>query len=775
MAEELEPITRMEALKGLRLSIQEGLWATVFVVLTGGAFQIGFARHIGANDFVLGLLAGLPAAVGLLQVPASLYIERRGERRKFVAFSAGAGRLALAALALALFLPKVLQLGAFLALLVVSSALLTITVPAWTSWMSDLVPSEARGRYFARRNTLASIVAMTAPLPAGWLLDKLGPERGFPILFGLSAIAALACFFLILRQPEPPMVRKAEPENPLASLKAPFADPNFRRFLTFAGTVVVGQALAGQFFMAWQVDKTGLGLPYLSVQLLGAVASGAGLATTPLWGYLADKYGARPVLMIGAWLVLSAPLLWCFTVPGAPLLNYPIIVVLSITSGAGWAAVGLTQFSLLLSMTPADKRGTYVAVFSAVTGIIGGVSPIIGGALMTALSHVPLPLGLNNYKVMFLLTDVVRAGALILLKRLQETDSQPTRFVLGQLISTGPVQSLRSIKKLAQPADAEVRQEAVQALGERKATLAVEELIVALDDVARPVRASAARALGEIGDSRAIPALAAKLADPAAAIGEEAAHSLGFLGDWSATPYLMEAARGPDATVRIAALRALGRLADPSAAPALIAALNPTRPTRCEAACAALAEIGANLPEAFAPEAQDRLLELLAPDVDRGMRLAAARTLEHLAHALPTAREQVHAYALAETEPAVIARLAVALAQLTLAHSPTPAAHFSELLALARKLDGHGLAYLQALNAAAELVLPPGTLYPLLSLKGMARDEAVTKFISDPLLLEAFSSGRYREVLERCGMMLELEDPTPEEALLALCLHQHAL
>ena len=132
-----------------------------FVVLTGGAFQIGFARHIGANDFVLGLLAGLPAAVGLLQIPASLYIERRGERRRFVAFSAGAGRLALAALALvALFLPSSLKLVAFLILLILSSALLTITVPAWTSWMSDLVPNEARGRYFAGRNRLAIASAM---------------------------------------------------------------------------------------------------------------------------------------------------------------------------------------------------------------------------------------------------------------------------------------------------------------------------------------------------------------------------------------------------------------------------------------------------------------------------------------------------------------------------------------------------------------------------------------------------------------------------------------
>lgn len=772
MADEPEPISRMEALRGLRISTQEGLWATVFVVLTGGAFQIGFARHLGANDFVLGLLAGLPAAVGLLQVPASLYIERRGERRKFVAFSAGAGRLALAALALvALFVPPELKLAAFLVLLVLSSALLTITVPAWTSWMSDLVPGDARGRYFARRNMLASIIAMLAPLPAAWLLDRLKADTGFPLLFGLAAIPSVVCLLLILRQPEPPMVRQVERENPFTSLKAPFADPSFRQFLAFAGTVVVGQALAGQFFMAWQVDAKGLELPYLSVQLLGAIASGASLATMPLWGYLADKYGGRPVLMIGSWLVLIAPVLWCFTQPGSDWLNYPLIVVLNITSGAGWAAVGLTQFNLLLSMTPDDKRGTYVAVYSAFTGVVGGLSPIIGGALMTALSRLPLPAGLNNYKVMFLLTDIVRGAALVLLHRLKVEDSQTTRFVLGQLVGMGTVTGYRKAQRLARTTDAEAREETVRQLGEQRSSLAVEELIEALDDVAHTVRGSAARALGEIGDTRAVSALAVKLLDPAAAIGEEAAHALGFLGDRSAVPALERAARGPNATVRVAALRALGRLADPLSAPTLIAALNPERPTRCEAACAALGAIGESLRPEDAPEAERRLLALLVPEVDQGMRLAAARAIERLAPAVPELLWTLTVKLTEETDPAVLARLSVALSRLVRAHAERPETHFPFLLKMARRLEGSGLAYKQALYAAADTVLPPGTLYPLLSLKGMARDEALQKLAPDTVLLESFSQGDYAGLLARVPILARHDDDPPaEEALLALLM-----
>lgn len=238
-------------------------------------------------------------------------------------------------------------------------------------------------------------------------------------------------------------------------------------------------------------------------------------------------------------------------------------------------------------------------------------------------------------------------------------------------------------------------------------------------------------------------------------------------------------ATGPDATVRIAALRALGRLADPRAAKTLIDALNPLRPTRCEAACAALAEIGAHLNPEDAPDAQSRLLALLAPEVDRGMRLAAARAIEHLAPALTGALEPLHALTLQEQEPAVLARLATALSQLTLQHHPTPADGFPELLQLAKRVEGTGLAHLQALNAAAETVLPPGTFYPLLSLKGMARDEAVSKLVTDLSLLEAFSQGAYEATIRKClelqpspalEVLARTQDPCPEEALLALCL-----
>lgn len=785
-------MSRLEAARGLRVSTAEALCATVWMVLTTGAFQTGFALHLGADTVLLGLLAGLPAAVGLLQIPASLWTARLARRKRFVAVSSIVGRLLWIPI---LLLPWVAGRSApllFAILLALSSALLTITVPAWTAWMSDLVPADSRGRYFGYRNMLAGLVAMLVPLPAGWLLDRFeGPSAstGFALLFGASGLAAIAAFVLILRQPETPTVPAPRGAG-LGAIAVPLKDRNFRRFLAFACVLVVGQGIGGQFFVMWQVEKTALALPYLAVQLLGAVASAAGLATTQAWGYLSDKYGARPILALAGFVVAIAPFLWIFTEPGKMAWNIPLIVVLSATAGAGWAAVGLTQFNLLIGISRPDLRPTYVAVFSAATGIVGGVAPVVGGAMMKAMESVHLDLGpveLNNFKLIFLLSALLRVVSPLFLVGIDDGTGESTRQVLRRLLSVRSVSTLRHVRQLSAPAGAAQRQEAVEALGGTRATLAVEELTTALDDVAPAVREAAARSLGEIGDPRAIPALGAKLRDPAAGIGETAAGALARIGDPAATPWLVAAIQGPDGGVRIAAMRALGVLRDPSAAPALIDALDPAHQTRTETACAALAALAPKMADEDVQFALPRLLALLSPEVGRGVRLAAAVVWERFAELpLSGVYRPLAARMADESDPAVVARLAAAIGRLGAARADTA----GPLCDALERTAGSGLAHTQTLLALADWRLPSGTLYPWLGMDPASRADKLARRMRDlarrpgapegiPAIIDRFAESDWRGVLERAAdaaddpllaRLARLPEPDAPCAILALLL-----
>jgi MFS family permease len=799
---EEQPLSRLDVLRGLHVATWEAIWAMVHAVLTTGAFQIGFALLLGASPFALGLLAGLPAAVGLLQLPASVLVERYGRRRPFVAAVSFPGRLLWGVILLIPFvLPRPAQLPAFLVLLTISSALMTVGVPAWTSWMSDLVPATSRGQYFARRSMLAGFVSMLVPLPAGAFLDqavkyhRFDPRIGFAVLFAVACAAAVGSWLMILRQPEPPAQPRPNAESPLKSLAAPLTDPAFRRFLLFAGAMVFGQALSGQFFMAWQVDKKALALPYLTVQVLGAFAAGAGLLSTPLWGYLSDKYGSRPVLSLATVGVIVAPVLWLFTIPNgrALWLNVALIVVINLFSGASWAGVGLTQFNILLGVAAPAARATYTAVFSAITGTVGGVSPIVGGALMSALEPVAFhagPVLFNNYKVLFFLTALIRIGCVFLVGRLADPEGRSARYVIEQLVSARPMSSYRSLRRLSAPVAEEERLEAVDRLADIRSPLAVEELVTALDDVSPDVRYHAAQALGAIGDARALPALIAKLTDPAAGIGELAADALGRIGDPSAAAALAGAARGPDARVRVAAIRALGHLTgaaeDPAVADALLASLDPSHPTACEAACAALTTVGASLPPGTARDALPRLLYLLSQEVDRGMRLASARALETLAERVagePGVFDTLRARLADETDPAVLAQEADTLESVGRAGGQGADTLLSALLPVLTNPSVGGLAYKQALEAVADVGLTPGDFYPYLGMNEMARDQAFSRLLSEvgrrlraegadlaerttAGLLESYVGGDYAACLRRLADLTAACEPGPARSVL---------
>src|SRR5579863_6805894 len=152
-------LSRLDILRALRLWTVEASVATVQLTLTSGAFQTGFALYLGCNNFLIGVLAAIPAFAGLLQLVASYLAERYASRKFIVTVFALAGRLMwLPMLLIPFVLPKDLWVAAFLILTLLSSACGNIAAPSWMVWITDLVPADIRGRYFGQRNAYSGIV-----------------------------------------------------------------------------------------------------------------------------------------------------------------------------------------------------------------------------------------------------------------------------------------------------------------------------------------------------------------------------------------------------------------------------------------------------------------------------------------------------------------------------------------------------------------------------------------------------------------------------------------
>jgi HEAT repeat protein/beta-lactamase regulating signal transducer with metallopeptidase domain len=225
-------------------------------------------------------------------------------------------------------------------------------------------------------------------------------------------------------------------------------------------------------------------------------------------------------------------------------------------------------------------------------------------------------------------------------------------FALGQLRAAG---TARAIAAALQDSDAEVRQQAAFALGQLRSEGSVNALIGALEDKDAEVRQQAVFALGQIRSASASKALTGALADASAEVRQQAAFALGQLRDPGSAAALAAALKDSDADVRQQAAFALGQLRVPASAGALTGALKDADADVRQQAVFALGQLRST-------DAVPALLDALKTDKDADIRGQAAFALGQIGDA--RALEAITA-ALKDANADVRKQAAFALGQLT--------------------------------------------------------------------------------------------------------------
>ena len=117
----------------------------------------------------------------------------------------------------------------------------------------------------------------------------------------------------------------------------------------------------------FHVSPTAIGFLVTSFSLLQLVA-------VPLWGSLSDRFGRRPVLIVG--LVGSTVSYVLFALAG----SYWVLLVSRIVAGAMGATVGVAQ-AYIADVTPPERRAHAMGVLGAAFAMGFILGPALGGAL----------------------------------------------------------------------------------------------------------------------------------------------------------------------------------------------------------------------------------------------------------------------------------------------------------------------------------------------------------------------------------------------------------
>jgi MFS family permease len=463
-----EPGTLRPALVLVTMSC--GFWAVFNYIVTGAALT-RFARAVQMEEFWFGVLAAIPFAGLLVQIPASFIIEHAGDRKRiFLVYGLIHRGLWLVIAAIPWLPQSIAPPAVYWWLLIVihsiSVSLANINNPAWVVWMADLVPAAIRGRYFARRGQVGRFVGLATTLAVGWALDHfkvadpLQYARIISIAFAIGALAGMVDILLFARVPD--FKRRRQPGEAAGPgffevLGRPLRDPNFRRFVAFNAVLNFGIGYIGQFAWLYLLEVVYRDHPHanwIANVMLVAVPIMVTMVTFPIWGRLVDRLGCRPVLIIAGVLITHGAVSWVFVTQDRWWIGY--IAVLSAT--AAWPGIELANQTLLFGLSSSDHSGehagrggsAYVAIFNFAIGIAGIASGIFGGIIAHHFKdwHTDI-LGwpVTYHGLLFAISAVLRLGSLLFLIGMHEPEAHTARAAM-RFITAGLYSNIQQVATL---------------------------------------------------------------------------------------------------------------------------------------------------------------------------------------------------------------------------------------------------------------------------------------------------------------------------------------
>jgi MFS family permease len=286
---------------------------------------------------------------------------------------------------IAWFLPalnKSLALSIFFILLIWQGIGAGLTANGWQSMLAKVIPSKTRARFFGVQSAAANLLASVGALLAGLLLQKASPHLGYTLCFLIAFIfIMISMFFLSLtREQRVEKPRSLSQSTPLMQSVSSILQKD-RIFLGFLVSRTFFQfgMMSFAFYMVYGVRYLNMSTTYAGV--MTSLLLVTQVVSNPILGWVADRWGHRPVLILGSFsAMLSALFAWLATSHSF----FPLVMILSGIANTTFWTIGIAY---TLEFGTDDTRPTYVGILNTLGAPAAILAPLFGGWLADSFSY----------------------------------------------------------------------------------------------------------------------------------------------------------------------------------------------------------------------------------------------------------------------------------------------------------------------------------------------------------------------------------------------------
>lgn len=376
--------------KNTAMIMAEAGFAAVVLQLTNPFYQL-FATAMGADDVAVGLISSLPSFCALfVLLPASLYIDRVKDKKKFLMTAITVCGVILPIVAMAPFLGDRGYWFFIIGISFWNAPYLCYTV-SWQSYFSDLFPPANRAVPYSRRQMIYNAVPAFTIMAGGLILSYLcvsteqkilAYQIFFFIAFGASLLQRKV--ISMTHVPEwvkPAPVPEASPVKEfISAIKNLKKHPQFCLFLALLFMFYFSWQMAWPLFFLYLVN--GVGFNEATKSLFDVVSYLAQTLTSTWWGKRIDKHGPRGSTVLG---IIGAATCPAWTVVTG---NFWVIFFSYIFSGGTAPGFQLGLFNDMLDNLPEENKSLYIGIYNMVMQISNFVAPLFGVALYASIGVV---------------------------------------------------------------------------------------------------------------------------------------------------------------------------------------------------------------------------------------------------------------------------------------------------------------------------------------------------------------------------------------------------
>lgn len=389
------------------------LYEGIVPLILKDTFKIG--------DTLAGVIMALDNILALFMLPLFGAISDRtstpiGKRMPFII-----GGTALAVVAMVL-MPVGDNMGSFtlfiLALLVTLIAMSTYRSPA-VALMPDVTPKPLRSKANAVINLMGAVGGAITLVLISVLIPKTGKADYFPIFAIIAGLMVAAVVILALAVKENKLVAEMKttnghqtgPEEANSGVKEKM-EPDVKKSLIFILLSIFF------WFMAYNAVTTAFSKyarDFLGIQGGGfatnlLIATGAAVLSYIPVGIIASKVGRKKTILVGIMMLFASFVAAFFFTTYTPLLSVLLVFI-----GSGWAAINVNSYPMVVEMSKGSNVGKYTGYYYTFSMAAQILTPVASGALLQYVS----------YRTLFPYAALFMALAFVTMTMVQHGDSKP--------------------------------------------------------------------------------------------------------------------------------------------------------------------------------------------------------------------------------------------------------------------------------------------------------------------------------------------------------------